>query len=248
VLDLAKRLIIGSRWEGPIRRGHSFLTGSKNSRYDYETIEIMRRVLRPASVGVDVGAFQGGMLRHMRRFAPMARHFAFEPIPRLADELRRRFPDCRVVPAAVGEREGVATYREVVRSPALSGLRRRIDLPADAATREYEVPVETLDHVIPPDAVIALVKIDVEGGELGVFRGARETLRRCRPVVVFECGLGGADSYGTRPGELHGFVAKELGLRIFLLQAWLDGGAPLSEDEFVTQFDQSLNYYFVAAS
>jgi FkbM family methyltransferase len=247
VLDLAKRLIIGTRWEGPLRRGHSLLTGSKNSRYDYQTIEIMRRVLRPDSIAVDVGSFQGGMLRHIVRLAPRARHFAFEPIPRLAEDLRRRFPGCRVVQAAVGESRGMSAYCEVVRSPALSGLRRRVDLPADIATREYTVPVETLDHAIPPDVVVALVKIDVEGGELGVLRGGKETLRRCRPVVVFECGLGGADSYGTRPAELHAFIAAELGLRVFLLEAWLDGGTPLGTGGFTAQFEQGLNYYFVAA-
>lgn len=247
IRDLAKRLIIGTRWESPIRHALSLLTGSKNSRYDYQTIAIMRRVLGPDSIAVDVGSFQGGMLRHMLRFAPRGRHVAFEPIPRLAENLRRRFPTCRIVPAAAGEAPGEATFHEVARSPALSGLRRRIDLPPDTAIREYTVPVETLDRVIPATDSVALVKIDVEGGELGVLRGGRETLRRCRPVVIFECGLGGADSYGVAPEAVFAFVANELGSRIFLLDAWLGRGAPLSEAEFARQFRQGINYYFVAA-
>lgn len=247
IRDLAKRLIIGTRWEATIRHAHGLLTGSKNSRYDYQTIAIMRRVLGPDSVAVDVGSFQGGMLRHMMRFAPRGRHVAFEPIPRLAEDLSRRFPTCRIVPAAAGESPGEATFREVTRSPALSGLRRRIDLPPDTAIREYTVPVETLDRVIPATDAVALVKIDVEGNELAVLRGGRETLRRCRPVVVFECGLGGADSYGIRPETLFAFVTLELGMRIFLLDAWLKRSAPLSETEFVARFDRGIDYYFVAA-
>jgi hypothetical protein len=65
--------------------------------------------------------------------------------------------------------------------------------------------------------------------------------------VIFECGLGGADSYGTRPEAVFRFVALEVGMRIFLLDAWLERSAPLSEAEFVTQFDRGTNYYFVAA-
>jgi len=243
----AKRMIIGTPWEGPIKLAHSVITHSKNSRYDYQTIAIMRRVLRPDSIAVDVGAFEGGMLRHMLRFAPRAQHYAFEPIPRLGQQLRKRFPTCHVHTVALGARPGMETFHEVTRTPALSGLRRRVDLPAETPIREYSVRVDTLDHLIPDDLTVALVKIDVEGGEVGVLNGGRETIRRCRPVIVFECGLGGADSYGSRPADLFDLFTTELGLKIFLLEAWLEHLTPLTRDEFVRQFERSLNYYFVAA-
>ena len=244
----AKRLIVGTPWEGPVKRLHYLLTRTKNSLYDVQTIEIMRRILKPESVAVDVGAAEGNMLRHIHRFAPDARHFAFEPIPELGERLRARFPECRVVTAALGAAPGVETFRQVIEAPAMSGLRRRVDLPATTPLREYSVRVETLDRAIPAEAAIAFVKIDVEGAELGVFQGGRETLRRCRPVIVFEHGLGGADTYGTEPGTLFDFVTGELGLRLFLLGAWLDGLAPLTRAQFVREFEQSLNYYFLAAA
>lgn len=243
----ARRLIVGTPLESPAKRLHFMLTRAKNSLYDVQTIEIFRRVLGPASVGVDVGAFEGSMLRHMLRFAPHAGHYAFEPIPGLGQRLRDRHPTCHVRTVALGATPGIETYREVVATPALSGLRRRVDLPAETAIREYSVQVETLDRVIPEDVTVALIKIDVEGGELGVLRGGRETIRRCRPVIVFECGFAGADAYGSRPGDLFTFVTAELGLRLYLLGAWLEHRDPLTGDEFVRQFEQGLNYYFVAA-
>ncbi len=109
------------------------------------------------------------------------------------------------------------------------------------------MPLETLDHVIPADVQVDFVKVDVEGGELGVFRGGCATLKRCRPVVVFECGLGGADSYGTQPAELSSLLSGEIGLDIYLLDSWLSHSAPLRPEEFARQFSQGLNYYFVAA-
>ena len=48
---------------------------------------------------------------------------------------------------------------------------------------------------------------------------------------------------------LHGVfdtVTEEIGLRISLLDAWLQGRPPLSRDSFIQQFECSINFYFVA--
>lgn len=243
---VVKRLVVGTRWEVPVKRLHHTLTRSQNSLYDCQTIAIMRRVLRPNSNGIDVGAFEGGMLRHMLRFAPGGRHLAFEPTPDRFERLRRAFPSVQVYPYALAETSGAASYHRVLAHPALSGLLRRRDLPAEERGVDITVTRETLDRLVPPEQAVALVKIDVEGGELGVFRGGVETLRRTRPVVVFECGLGGADTYGATPGEIYDVVAERIGLRISLLPGWLDGRSPLSRAGFVEQFERSLNYCFAA--
>src|SRR4029077_11842022 len=96
------------------------------------------------------------------------------------------------------------------------------------------------------DLPISLVKIDVEGGELGVFRGGIQTLRRSRPIIVFECGLGGADWFGVEPEEIYECVTGAIGLRISLLEAWLSGGLSLTCSQFASQFRDKLNFYFIA--
>ena len=239
-----QRLVVGTRFEAPVKRLHFALTRSKNSRYDALTIEVMRRVLRPDSNAIDVGAFEGGMLSHMRRFAPRGTHFAFEPLADRYERLVRMFPDVKVYPYAVGASPGEAVFHRAVRYPALSGLQRR-DL-AKEEIQEVRVTVETLDRTIPEELPVALVKIDVEGGELGVFRGGVRTLKRTRPVIVFECGLGGADWFGVKPEEIFDCLAGEIGLRISLLESWLLGGNPLTRSEFASQFRDRLNFYFIA--
>ena len=47
-----------------------------------------------------------------------------------------------------------------------------------------DIPVETIDSWILPS--LGLLKLDVEGSEAAALRGAVETLRRCRPIVIFE--------------------------------------------------------------
>jgi len=245
-IRLAKRFVQGTWLEEPAKRAHYALTGRKNSLYDALTIAVMRRALLPDSNAIDVGAFEGGMLKHIVRLAPLGSHIAFEPLPPRYEQLRRSFPRRRVHPYALGERPGEVTFQHVVRYPALSGLRRRIDLDPSEEVREERVTVETLDRVVPAGFPIALVKVDVEGGELGVFRGGVETLRRTRPIILFECGLGGADSYGAEPEAIFDLVTGPIGLRVSLLEAWLEGRDPLTRAEFAERFRKSLDFFFIA--
>lgn len=240
---LAKKTLVGTRWEEPFRYLHARLTGHKGSLYDSQTIAVMRRVLRPGDIGVDVGAFEGAFLRHMMRLAPGVKHYAFEPNPDQFAKLTARFPGMNVLPFAIGAEPGTATFHCMVEHPALSGLSAR-DLAGEEQC-EIKVKVETLDRVLPADAAVRLVKVDVEGAELGVFRGGTETLRRKRPYVLFECGVGGADYFGSMPGEIFDALS-DAGLEISLLGSWLASEGALSRAEFARQFEQRLNYFFIA--
>ena len=93
---------------------------------------------------------------------------------------------------------------------------------------------------------IDFIKIDVEGAELQVLQGAIVWIRKCRPIIVFEHGVGAADCYGTRPEHVYDLLCEDCGLKISLLEGWLSGRRPLSRDGFREQFDKGLNYYFVA--
>jgi len=243
----AGRAIVGTRWEAPAKRLYAALTGNKSHLYDAQTIAIMRRVLTPAANAIDAGAFEGGMLRHLCRFAPQGRHLAFEPNPEKFRKLEAAFPGVRVLPYALGERPGEVPFHRAIAHPALSGLRHRAKYwGQDEPTEEIRVPMETLDRVVPHDLPIAFVKVDVEGGELGLLQGGVELLRRWRPVIVFESGLGGADYFETRPEAIYDLLADTIGLRVSLLGAWLERGAPLSRQGFVDEFVEGRNYYFVA--
>ena len=242
---LARRMVVGTRFEGSVKLLDHRITGNTSSLYDYQTIEIMKRVLKRDSNAIDIGAFEGGMLRHMCRLAPEGAHIAFEPLPEKAAGIRRRCPRATVHPWALADSPSQASFTRVLEYPALSGLKRRQDLPPGAHVQDLTVRTETLDRVIEPTHPVAFIKIDVEGGELGVLRGGMATLRRTRPVVVFECGLGGADLYGTQPSEVFDLLAG-LGLRVSLLEHWLQRGPCLMRQDFESQFTKSLNYYFVA--
>lgn len=203
---------------------------------------LLAAILRKDSNAVDVGANEGAVLEAIVRIAPAGRHIAFEPIPDLQERLAQRFPNVDVRCAALADVAESTELFHVLDAPAYSGLRQREDLPAGATdVRRIPVRTERLDDIVEDDYVPALIKIDVEGAELSVLRGAAETIRRHRPFVIFEHGAGGADLYGAQPTEVFDLLSNA-GLRIFDLE----GEGPYSRERFRDTFAEPI-WNFLAA-
>jgi FkbM family methyltransferase len=194
---------------------------------------LLPRLLGPGSCCVDIGANEGSFLKQFATLSPDGTHYAFEPIPSFAAALRERVPSAEVHECALSDYDGEAEFQFVPELPAWSGLQPQ-PYPGPATPQPITVQVRRLDDVLPGDAQIDFVKIDVEGGELGVLRGAAETLTRCQPVVLFECAAIHNTNYCTRPEQVYATLA-EAGLKVFLL----DGSGPLTEAEFVGVYDSS---------
>lgn len=211
-------------------------------RDDHAMKVIMATVLRADANAIDVGANEGVVVEAITRIAPAGKHIAYEPVPELHDDLVRRFPSVDVRQAALYDATGTASFTHVLDSAGLSGLRQRSDHDVSPdRLRQISVRTERLDDVLDQDYVPTLIKIDVEGAELGVLPGAVETLHRHRPYVLFEHGIGGADLYDAKPTEVFDLL-DEAGLRIFDL----DGEGPYSRDHFEATFTEPI-WNFLAA-
>ncbi len=222
---------------------------TQNQRYDRQTQRVLRRVLHPQANCVDVGCHKGEVLAQMLRYAPQGQHFGFEPIPALYQQLTRTFahrPNCHFYQLGLGEASGEVSFNYVLSNPAYSGfVKRKYDRPE----RDTLITVQRarLDDVLPPGTRIDLIKIDVEGGELQVLLGAQALLAANRPVIVFEHGIGGSDHYGTRPEQVFDLLTgPAIRLNISTMTRWLAGQPALTRAELVQQFEQKLNYYFIA--
>jgi FkbM family methyltransferase len=218
------------------------------ARRDVEDFENMRRLLAfslaPDANCIDVGAHRGAVLAEMQRVAPHGRHIAFEPLPHLCQPLRTMFPAVEVHEAALSNHAGTADFAYVHGvSEGWSGLLFRPLPPgAEAEVEQITVRLEVLDEILDPDYPPAVIKIDVEGAEQQVFEGALGTLRRHRPIVIFEHGTGSAETYGTSPADIHALLGEEAGLRIFDL----DGSGPYTLEEFERVFYAGERVNFVA--
>ncbi|MGI8945078.1 MAG: FkbM family methyltransferase [Thermoleophilaceae bacterium] len=228
--------------ERPLRAAYEWRNpAARRDRTDNETLlRLLAFSLREDSNCIDVGCHRGEVLAEMLRLAPGGHHIAFEPVPASHASLAADFPAADVRKAAVSDTDGEADFVVVPGLPSFSGLRER-SYPGEQRTERVRVETCRLDGCLPAGYVPRLVKVDVEGAELHVLRGARETLRRHRPIVWFEHGAGGADHYGTSPADVHRLLAGEIGMRIFDA----DGRGPYSERDFVAVFDEPI-WSFVA--
>jgi FkbM family methyltransferase len=205
----------------------------RSARDDAYTRSLLRSTLKHDSICIDVGAHSGVYLRQFLEFAPDGKHWAFEPIPALAEQLRQNFPKLEVHDVALSDEDGEASFQYVPELPGWSGLRPQ---PYPVPTNPQSIPVRVrrLDGLVPADAVITFIKIDVEGAELQVLRGAKALLTRCRPIVLFECGKVHHTFYATTPEQVHQFLA-ECGLGVFLM----DQTGPLTAQKFAQIYETS---------
>lgn len=175
----------------------------------------LRAALGPDDDAVDVGAHQGEITRQILGSAPRGKLLAVEPLPHLADELRRTMPPAVIVEeyALSDEDPGEVAFVHVKNDPGYSGLRER-DYPQEPDLEHLTVRTQRLDALVEQHGLAPrLIKIDVEGAELLVLRGARRTILRHKPVILVEHGSA-AERYGESPDTFFE-LCEDLGLRIF---------------------------------
>ena len=223
---------------------------TQNLRYDRLTDKIMAAYLQSDSNCVDIGCHKGEILEKMIELSPNGSHFAFEPIPDMYQSLQSRFSGkAKIFPYAIGETSGdKVTFNIVTNAPAYSGLRQRsYDDLKEAQIKQIEVDERRLDDVLPQDVKIDFIKIDVEGGDYNVLKGAKRVIEENKPLLIFEFGLGGADRYGVTPAELYNLVCGEYGYAIYTLDGYTKSLSPLSEADLTKFFYDAIEYYFVAS-
>ena len=236
---LAFRLGVGERLR-QVKRAFEPSTTTRDRADNDHLRAILGAILQPDSNCIDIGAHDGVFLREIVRLAPRGHHIAYEPLPEFAAKLAAEFPAVTVRASALSDHAGDAEFVHVLTRPGWSGFRER-PYPGNESVRRITITTESLDDALEPDYVVHFIKIDVEGAEEQVLRGAMQTIRRHRPVIALEHGLGSADYYGTRPEAIHAILTGECGLAVFDL----DGGGPYSAEEFTRMFDEQVRVNFL---
>ncbi len=218
---------------------------TRNQKYDALTLKIMAIVLEENSSFVDVGCHKGELLEEALRLAPKGVHYAFEPIPELYSKLVESHGEIATIKnVALSDHRGASTFNYVKTNPAYSGIKKRT-YPKKETIEEIEVTLDTIDSQLRLAKRINLIKIDVEGGEMGVLKGAVATLKKWSPVVIFEYGLGASDYYGTTPDEMWEFL-NENDYCVYSLRGFIENKTSLTIEAFINLFETNKEYYFIA--
>lgn len=144
------------------------------------------RFLRPekATTLVDVGANTGYWAETFRRLVRPATYIGIEPDPRAFQSLATRFPGDKVVQAAAGARMGQMTLNLMSDSVySTVGTYEPSGPIRTAVVRQALVDVVTIDSLAIPDGQL-VVKVDVQGFEGDVLRGATKVLDRAEVVIL----------------------------------------------------------------
>ena len=162
-------------------------------RYERNESRYVQSVLKPGDVAIDVGAHIGFFTMQMAAaVGPSGKVYAFEPFGPNAALLEQsiaenRFSD-RVVfqRAAVGSASGTATLTFAVETLNSGGAYLlREGTPPLAGNQTKDVPLVALDEAAIQRPV-RLIKMDVEGAEPQVVRGAARLLEEDRPIILSE--------------------------------------------------------------
>ena len=157
--------------------------------YEPHLIAALRRTVRPGDTVLDIGATIGLFSMLCGEIVgPRGRVHAFEPradnVAMLQLSLRENGLDNVLVhEVAVADHDRSLAYKPIEStSPTLM-------VEESSAARDGGfVPVRTvaIDDVLAEVTRVDVVKIDIDGYELGAIRGMRQLLGRCRPIVFFE--------------------------------------------------------------
>ena len=176
-------------WSGPCR--------------DSDLIEFLARELTDGGLFLDVGGNVGVYSAALWKLRGNIRGVAFEPIPSTQTLLQATF-DLNGVPFAV-EKAAVSESRGTLQLTNYAFGQNNFWITEDDG-RHPTIQVDTisLDEWCgdDPQRAPGAIKIDVEGHELSVLRGARHVLRTHRPAMVMECHVQAWDELGVSRHEL----------------------------------------------
>jgi FkbM family methyltransferase len=139
-----------------------------------------------------VGANLGQYVFFAKMLVKEENIIAFEPHPTLCSRLKEKYRDVTAFECALSDKQEVAQFKIPLFSQKEVHSRGKLDLAfnelEETDSRKIEVQVDTLDSVLGVwnRNNIDLIKIDVEGAEFSVLRGAVNTIKAHRPFLIVE--------------------------------------------------------------
>ncbi|MGT3204666.1 FkbM family methyltransferase [Yersinia enterocolitica] len=221
--------------------------------YESMLASVYKSILKPGDVAIDIGAHIG---LHTFPIAEAVgvegRVFCFEPLPKqfgiLSGLIKERLlsgggvaDDIKAYNIALGDSEGEASFTVVPDFPEFSGFKERTYHSNEIKREIIEVKVMMLDSFKDEIGKVRYIKVDAEGGELTILRGAIELISESKPIVSFELGDAALVNYPYTSADYYDYF-YDLGYVIYSIF-----GIPLSKNEFVDMSRQQFFWDYIAA-
>ena len=178
--SLVKHFIPTFYWKRIIRK-------YRNPKGDFE-VKLLHLLCEKEKISLDIGAAGGLYIVHMAKYS--SKVIAFEPIPSVAGNIQSMVnvlkEDVTINYVALSDKSGVAELRMLENDFGRSTIEKSNVLEETISGKliTIKVPVHTLDEYDLSN--VGCIKIDVEGHELAVLKGASETIRKNMPSFIIE--------------------------------------------------------------
>jgi len=190
--------------------------------HEQDVEKFITGLLQPGDVVFDVGA-QIGMFTAIasQLIGPDGRLIAFEPDEKNHRDLqstrqRNKLDNVSIINAGLSDSIGEATFHRpdgawgsFMDSGNGAGARITRDFFQNTTIRTFTIQTTTIDHVVAERELerLDLIKIDVDGPEVTILRGAEQTLRTLKPVVMVEASRF-YQEHGTSVDELFSILQR----------------------------------------
>lgn len=218
-------------------------------RSDVPEMRLLDGLCLRGRVALDVGAHSGNWTVNLaHRVGDTGKVVAYEALPHYGRALSlalklMRVQNAAVRVVAVGDRERTISLRWRSEKNELLTGRTHIEPGSEISDGVLRIPMVSLDHDLASLGIalteVAFVKIDVEGAELEVLRGAAQLLATGRPVVYLETEPEWAARLGHSVHEVFSDMSDH-GYRPYLLS----GGkrTPTDVEAYLAQYTAERTY------
>ena len=211
--------------------------------FDAEERELLFSIARESRHVLDIGANIGWYALNFAKLPGVKKIYAFEPIYQTYSYLQRHVAlngvKGRVFPQHVGLSDKIEeidfywTNREYG-AASMKNIQRRTNI------EKIRCRVTTMDQFMKNRRfAVDLIKCDVEGAELFVFKGGRQTLQKDKPAIYTEMLRKWAKRFGYHPNDIISLLS-ELGYRCF---GYVNGR--VKQIERVTDRTVATNFFFL---
>lgn len=238
--DSARVTRRGIQWQLDLREGIDlaiYIFGY----FEYETVRAYRRLLKPGGTVIDIGANIGAHTLHLARcISPAGKVIAFEPTAYAYNKLQQNIALNPLLAGLIqAEQIMLVDSEDTQVKPQLYSSWQIHDTVASTHPKHGGRLMDTtgarnttLDRYVAEHkpGTISLIKMDVDGHECQVLRGARELLLRDKPILLMEIMPYGLEEAGSSLDELleilrsHGYSLYDL-----------DGGTALPNNISIQQ-------------
>lgn len=158
----------------------------KTGRYEPHVASVFSLYLKEGMTVVDVGANAGFFaLMAAAKVGPRGKVFAVEPCQDnikliLASAKENGFDNLEALMCGASESPGIVALARAFSTASIARLAAAEEVDTEIAL------VLPLDRLIPLDASVHILKIDIDGAEYLAMKGASDIVRRCRPLIFTE--------------------------------------------------------------